>query len=363
MTKQTLDTNTAQHPLDKAAGWSWRFLVIAGFIAALIFIIIQLKVIVIPFLVALLVTALLFPLVTRLQSKGVRRGLAVAFSLLLLAVIVSGLVFIVAKQVSSAYPDLRDRFETSIQGAGSVLSAEPFNISSTELNKYASDFASSLQSNSELLTTGVLSSVGSTAGHVFAGIFLAFFAVIFLLLDGKNIWKWLVGLFPKKSRAKILDAGISGWSTLISFVKSQIVVAGVDAVGIGLGAFILQIPLAIPIAVMVFLGSFIPVVGAVITGSIAVILALVFNGWLAAVIMLGVVLVVQLIEGHVLQPFLIGKAVKVHPLAIVFAVAIGSLLAGIPGALFAVPVVAVINVMASKLLGKKTLPETEVSSI
>jgi predicted PurR-regulated permease PerM len=137
-------------------------------------------------------------------------------------------------------------------------------------------------------------------------------------------------------------------------VKSQIAVAGVDAVGIGLGALILQLPLAIPIAVVVFLGSFIPVVGAVLTGAIAVVIALVFNGWIAALIMLGVVLLVQLIEGHVLQPFLIGKAVKVHPLAIVFAVAIGSLLAGIPGALFAVPIVAVVNVMASVLLGKST---------
>jgi len=355
MTKQSsTSTNDHSHPLDKAAGWSWRFLVIAGFIAALIFIIIQLKVIVIPFLVALLVTALLFPLVARLQSKGVRRGLAVAFSLLLLAVVVSGLVFIVAKQVSSAYPELRDRFETSIDGVGTVLSSAPFNISSKDLDAYAASVTTAIQDNSQVLATGVLSSVGSTAGHVFAGIFLAFFAVIFLLLDGRNIWKWFVGLLPRTSRNKVLEAGYSGWNTLISFVKSQIIVAGVDAVGIGIGAFILQIPLAIPIAVMVFLGSFIPVIGAVITGSIAVILALVFNGWPAALIMLGIVLVVQLIEGHVLQPFLIGKAVKVHPLAIVFAVAIGSLLAGIPGALFAVPVVAVINVMTAKLLDKST---------
>ena len=157
-------------------------------------------------------------------------------------------------------------------------------------------------------------------------------------------------LFPRALRERLSKAGEKGWSTLINFVKSQIAVAGVDAVGIGVAALLLQVPLAIPIAVLVFFGSFIPVVGAIITGTIAVVLALVFNGWLVAVLMLAAVLLVQLIEGHVLQPFLMGKAVKIHPLAVVFAVAIGSLLAGIPGALFAVPIVAVANVMIATLV-------------
>ena len=174
---------------------------------------------------------------------------------------------------------------------------------------------------------------------------LTIFAIIFLLYDGKNIWKWFTKLIPRTSRQKFDEAGHKGWRTLTGFVKSQVMVAGVDALGIGLGALLLGVPLAIPIALIVFLGSFIPIVGAIITGMIAVSLALIFNGWLIALIMLGVVLLVQFFEGHVLQPFLIGKAVKVHPLAIVFAVAAGSLLAGIPGALFAVPVVAVLNVM------------------
>ena len=338
------------HPLDKAAGWSWRIVAIAALLALIIFIIIQLKVIIIPFIVALLVTALLFPLVTRLTKVGVKRGLAVAMSLLAFAVIVAGLMFVVVTQTRNAYPELRDRFQSSLQDLSTTLASSPLGINADDVKNSINGFISSLQTNSDLLSAGLISSVGSTTGHIFAGIFLAFFAVIFLLLDGKNIWKWFVGLFPYNSREKLLDAGLSGWSTLISFVKSQIAVAGVDAIGIGLGALILGVPLAIPIAVLVFLGSFIPVVGAVITGSIAVLLALFFNGWVIALIMIGVVLLVQLIEGHVLQPFLVGKAVNVHPLAVVFAVAIGSLLAGIPGALFAVPTVAVANVMMTKLL-------------
>lgn len=341
--------NTPTNPLEKAAGSSWRLLAIIGLAAVLIFIVIQLKVIVIPFLVSLLITALLFPVVSKLKKKGVRNGLAVAISLLLLVTVVSGLVFVVVKQFTGSYPELSQRVQTSFQGLQGFLAAEPFNVAPEDLQTYAEDFVMSLQ-NSDFLSAGLVSSVGSTASHVVAGIFLTIFAVLFLLLDGKNIWKWVVRLFPRTSREKVDTAGNAGWRTLISFVKSQIAVAGVDAVGIGLGALILQLPLAIPIAVVVFLGSFIPVVGAVFTGAIAVLIALVFNGWLAALIMLGVVLLVQLIEGHVLQPFLIGKAVKIHPLAIVFAVAIGSLLAGIPGALFAVPIVAVVNVMASILL-------------
>lgn len=338
--------------LDYAAGVSWRVLAVIGVIAVLVFIIIELKVIIIPFLVALLVTALLYPLVQWLKRKKVPNGLAVAIGLVVLTLILSALVFVVVKQVQSAYPQLQDQFQTSFNEARTVLSGEPFNIEVSEINRFVDDAGAFVQENSGTFIAGI-SSAGSTAAHFVAGIFLAFFAVIFLLLDGKNIWKWMVGMFPRRSREKVTEAGARGWSTLISFVNSQIKVAGVDAVGIGIGALLLQVPLAIPIAVMVFLGSFIPVVGAVITGMLAVLLALVFNGWVAALLMLGVVLLVQFIEGNVLQPFLMGKAVKVHPLAVVFAVAIGSLLAGIPGALFAVPIVAVLNVVMTHLLKRE----------
>lgn len=349
MSNRTTTSSPVPPRLEYLAGLSWRLLAILGVISVFIFVIIQLKVIVIPFLVALLVTALLFPLVQWLKKKGVKKGLAVAISLVILATILSSLLFVVVKQIQSEYPDLKSKFQSSYSSARTVLSGEPFNIESKEINKYTDDAKKYVKDNSGTILAGV-SSAGSTAGHVVAGMFLAFFATIFLLLDGNTIWRWVVRLFPRQSRERILQAGVSGWRTLISFVTSQIKVAGVDALGIGLGAFVLQVPLAIPIAIMVFLGSFIPVVGAVVTGLFAVVLALVFNGWVAALLMLGVVILVQFLEGHVLQPFLIGKAVQVHPLAVVFAVAIGSLLAGIPGALFAVPIVAVLNVMLSQLL-------------
>lgn len=335
--------------LDYLAGLSWRLLAIAGVIALVIFLIIQLKIIVIPFLAALLVTAMLYPFVKWLVMLGLKRGLAVGISMTVLLAVVGGLGFVVVREVRSAYPELRERTQVVIQDTRTALSQEPFNIGKNEIDTYINTGITYAQENSGALASGVIS-FGSAATNVITGVFLAFFAVIFLLLDGKNVWRWTTTLFPKTTRKKLFDAGIDGWRTLINFVKSQVQVAGIDAVGIGLGALLLQVPLAIPIAVVVFLGSFIPVVGAIITGALAVILALVFNGWFVALMMLLVVIAVQFIESQLLQPFLIGKAVSVHPLAIVFAVAIGGLIAGIPGALFSVPIVAVMNVMVAALM-------------
>ncbi|NUT57326.1 MAG: AI-2E family transporter, partial [Agromyces sp.] len=190
---------------------------------------------------------------------------------------------------------------------------------------------------------------------------------LFILIDGHHIWRWIVGVFPKRARAAVDGAGQAGWATLQNFVKVQILVATIDAIGIGLGAFLLGVPLAVPIAILVFLGSFIPIVGAVVTGALAVFVALIYNGWVIALIMLGVVLLVQQVEGHILQPLIMGTAVKVHPLGVVIAVATGSLLAGIPGALFAVPVAAVVNVMiiyiaAGTWKGEPGPPATEARS-
>lgn len=341
---------TIPNGLDYLAGLSWRLLAIAGVIALAVFLVIQLKVIVIPFLAAILVTALLFPLVQLLDKTGMKRGISVSISLIALLVIVGGLGFLVVREIRSASPELSERLSVIVEDTRTTLSQEPFNIGTDEINIYIDDAVDYAQDNSGVLASGLLS-FGSAATNVITGVFLALFAVIFMLLDGKNIWRWVVTLFPKQNRTRLFEAGEKGWKTLINFVKSQVAVAGVDAVGIGLGALLLQVPLAIPIAVMVFLGSFIPVVGAIITGAIAVIIALVFNGWVAALLMLGVVLLVQFIESQILQPFLIGKAVSVHPLAIVLAVAIGGFIAGIPGALFSVPIVAVLNVMVAHLMG------------
>jgi predicted PurR-regulated permease PerM len=339
------------YPVKVASAWSWRILVIAGVLALLVFLVIQLRYIVIPFLVAVLIAALLVPFSQFLQRHRWPKWLAIALSMLLTIGVVAGLVALVVTQVRREFPAARDATIAAYQQFLAWLETSPFQISQSDLNGYLATLWTSI---SDGLWSGALS-VGSTAGHVLAGILLTLFATLFLLIDGRRIWRWIVGLFPKRARPAVDGGGHAGWVTLTTFVKVQIFVAAVDAVGIGLGAWILGLvyggfPLVIPIAVAVFLGSFVPVVGALVTGTLAVFVALVYLGPIPALIMLGIVLLVQQVEGHVLQPLVLGTAVKVHPVAVVFAVAAGGFLAGIPGALFAVPFIATLNVVV-KFIG------------
>lgn len=335
--------------LSIAAAYSWRLLVVLGLIAVLIFLVITLKYIVIPFLVAILIGALLVPLVNLLVRMKWPRWLAVSVTLVGFLAVVGGLIVIVVSEVRAGLPSLQTQSAAAYEALREFLRDSPLQLSDQDLDDYLTQIFEAIQRDSEALVSGILS-VGSTAGHVLAGALLSLFATIFVLIDGKSIWAWVVRLFPRKARKAVDGAGVSGWLTLTTFVKVQIFVAAVDAVGIGVGAWILGLfyggfPLVVPIAVAVFLGSFIPVVGALVTGALAIFIALVFLGPIPAVIMLGIVLLVQQLEGHILQPLVMGTAVKVHPLAVVFAVAAGSFVAGIAGALFAVPLVAVVNVM------------------
>ncbi|MGH1526139.1 AI-2E family transporter [Leifsonia sp. L25] len=327
-----------------AGAWSWRLLVIGAVIAVVVFLIVQLRLIVIPVLVAVLLAALLVPFKDFLGRHRWPRWLAIVATLLTLIVVVGGLFYLAIWQVTRESRDLQTQSVAAFGQFRSWLTTGPLGLTAAQIDGAFQSLWSSLQQDSQVYISGALS-IGSTLGHVLTGALLTVFSVLFILIDGRSIWGWIVRIFPKNARAAVDGAGQAGWLTLRNFAKVQVLVASIDALGIGLGAFFLGLPLVLPIAVLVFLGSFIPIVGAVLTGALAVFVALVFKGWVFALIMLAVVLLVQQIEGHVLQPLIMGTAVKVHPLAVVLAVAAGSLLAGIPGALFAVPFVAVLNVM------------------
>jgi len=339
-----------------AGAWAWRLLAIVGVLVVFGLLIIQLKEIVIPFMVAILVGGLLVPVVGWLVKHRWPRGIAVAVTLLAAIAVIGGLVMLIIWQVRIGSSDIQSRSISAYEDFQSWLNVT-FNINTADFNDYLAQGWEAIQKNSSTLWSGALT-VGSTAGHLFTGFLLALFATIFILIDGKGIWNWVVRLFPRKARRAVDGSGHAGWITLTTFVKVQIFVAFVDAVGIGLGAFILGLPfggfpLVIPIAIAVFLGSFVPVVGAVLTGTVAIFVALVYLGPWQALIMLGIVLLVQQVEGHILQPLVMGTAVKVHPLAVVFAVAAGAGIAGIPGALFAVPLVATLNVMVTYIASGK----------
>jgi predicted PurR-regulated permease PerM len=332
-----------------AADWSWRILVVVGVIVVFGFLFVQLRDIAIPFLVAVLLAALLVPFSQWLQRHRWPKWAAVAVSEVGLLVIIGGLIYLVVVFVARGFPELQKETISRYGELKTLLLNSPLGLTDADISNYVNQVVSGIQADTSGLLSGALS-VGTTAGHFLAGALIVLFSTLFLLIDGRGIWHWLVKLFPVRARAALIGAGETGWATLTTFVKVQIFVAFVDAVGIGLGAFILGLftggfPLVIPIAIAVFLGSFIPLVGAVATGAVAVFVALVYLGPIPAIVMLGVVILVQQLEGHVLQPFVMGTAVKVHPLAVVLAVATGALIGGIPGALFAVPVVATLNVM------------------
>jgi len=349
-----------------AAAWSWRLLLVGGVLAVVVFLIIQLRLIVIPMLVAVLLGALLVPFSQFLQRHRWPKWLAVTVALLSALVVVGGLLTLGITFIVRGSGDLAAQSLVAWDEFRAWLLAGPMHITEAQLNDFVEQAVASVQQDSGILLSGALS-VGSSLGHFLAGMLLTLFATLFILIDGRGIWRWIVGVFPRRARAAVDGAGTAGWATLQNFVKVQILVATIDAIGIGLGAFFLGVPLAIPIAILVFLGSFIPIVGAVVTGALAVFVALIYNGPVIALIMLGIVLLVQQVEGHVLQPLIMGTAVKVHPLGVVIAVATGSLLAGIPGALFAVPVAAVLNVMIVYISGGSWKgdagpPATEVRS-
>lgn len=327
-----------------AGAWSWRLLLIGAVIAVVVYLIVQLRLIVVPVLVAVLLAALLVPFVDTLVRHRWPRWLAIVVALAAALVVVGGLVVLVVWQIREEAYDLQQRSVEAFDAFRSWLHGPPLALTDRQIDSYTAQAVHALQQDSQVLISGALS-IGSTLGHVLTGAVLTAFSTLFILIDGKGIWAWIVRIFPRRARAAADGAGRAGWATLTSFARVQVLVASIDAAGIGIVAFFLGLPLVVPIAVLVFLGSFIPIVGAVITGALAVVVALVYNGWIAAIIMLAGVLAVQQIEGHVLQPLIMGSAVKVHPLAVVLVVAAGSLLAGIPGALFSVPFAAVLNVM------------------
>lgn len=327
-----------------AGAWSWRILVIVGVIAVIIFLIVQLRLIVIPLMVSTLLAALLVPFVQFLQRHRWPKWLAVALAEVGLIGVLTGLVVVIVAQIRVGFPNLQQQTVIAWDQFKRFLLESPLHLTDTQITQYGDQLWQSIQRDNQVWISGALS-VGSSAGHFLAGLLLTLFTTLFILIDGTGIWNWIVRLFPRTARAAVDGSGRAGWVTLTNFVRVQIFVAAIDAVGIGVGALILGLPLAIPIAIAVFLGSFIPIVGAVLTGALAVFVALIYKDLVIALIMLAIVLVVQQVEGHVLQPLVMGSAVKVHPIAVVFAVAAGGFLAGIPGALFAVPVVATVNVM------------------
>ena len=330
------------YALRVSAAWAWRLGVVLVVAAGLVWILTNFSLLIIPLMIAALLAGLLSPVSNWLRRNKVPAGLAVAVTIItFLGVIVAALT-LVGRQLALGFRDLWDETLSGIGQIQDWLADGPLGITTTQMDTLLQEATNTLQENSANIVSGALS-VGTGAGHFAAGILLTLFALVFFLLDGRRIWRFVAGLLPRRARPGAYGAGIHGWDSMVNYVRVQLLVAFIDAVGIGVGAAIIGVPLALPLAVLVFLGSFVPLVGAFVTGFVAVLLALVANDWVNALIMLGIVLLVQQLESHILQPLIMGRAVSLHPLAVILAVTGGTLAAGIPGALFSVPLLAILN--------------------
>ena len=326
----------------KAAAWSWRLLLIFGVVVALLWLFFKLEILFVPVMLATILAALLMPVVDFLDRRGAPRGGAVALVLLSGIAVFGGLLAFVVTQFVEGAPALVGQVSTSIEGVGRWLTEGPLKVSDQQINQARDTAIEALKTNQEKLTSGALSTAG-TLTEIVTGALLVLFTLIFLLHGGRNIFGYVTKIFPVTVRDRVHDAGRAGFRSLIGYVRATFLVALVDALGIGVGLAIMGVPLALPLASLVFLGAFVPLVGAVVTGFLAVIVALIAKGWIYALITFGLIIAVQQLEGHVLQPLVMGRAVSIHPLAIVLAIAGGAVLAGIVGALLAVPVLAFLN--------------------
>ncbi|WP_329455885.1 AI-2E family transporter [Streptomyces sp. NBC_01497] len=327
---------------------AWRLLILAATVWVLMRVVSAVRLVVLAFVAALLITALLQPTVARLKRHGVPRGLATALTTLAGFVILALIGWFVVWQVSENIGNLSDRLTDGVNEAKHWLLNSPFHVTDKQINDIAANLSNAIGTNTNEITSAGLQGV-TVIVELLTGIFLAFFSTIFLLYDGPRIWQWALKLVPAQAREGVAGAGPRAWHTLTAYVRGTVIVALIDATFIGLGVFFLGVPLAVPLGVIIFLGSFVPLVGAVVSGALAVVVALVTQGVFTALIVLLVVLAVQQIEGHILQPFILGRAVRVHPLAVVLSVAAGSLIAGIGGAVVAVPLVAVTNTVVGYL--------------
>lgn len=324
-----------------AGAWSWPLIGLGVLGLAVLALLVTLREVTIPIVIALLLTGLLWP-VRRAVAARAPKAVAVLVPFLGLIAAIAGLLTLVVLTVRAGSSDFASHVLRSYRQLLSFLQGPPFSVSQSQVGDAVTSAEAALRSNSSKILSGALTGA-DFAGHLAIGLLLTLFLTLFLLIDAPGIWRWVLRLVPVRARTAIDGAGNAAWRSIGEYSRVQVVVALTDGIGVGVIAAILQVPFPVPIGVLVFLGAFIPIIGSVTAGSLAVLVALAYNGPVTALLMLAGVLLVNQVESHVLHPLLMGGAVRLHPIAVVLAVASGSILAGIIGALFAVPLTAAAN--------------------
>jgi predicted PurR-regulated permease PerM len=328
--------------LATGAAWSWRLLLLAAAIYLISRVLGILYIVVLPCTAAILLTALLQPLAARLRRAGLPNLAATWCTLLIAAAVLGGIVMLVTNRVSADYPVLVTETKHTVTEVESWLARAPFHIKSSDVKKTLNNIPSYL-SKHKTLVEGTVVTGGKIAAEFFGGLVLMLFVTFFLLKDGERIWNWLIGAMRPQTARRMDRAGHAGWLAVVYYMRGTVAVAAIHAIVIGLALWIMGAPLVIPLAVLVFLAAFVPLVGILFAGALAILVTLAAKGWVDAVILLCVLVVEDQLEGHLFQPQVVGRVIRLHPLAIILSLAVGGVLAGIPGAVVAVPIVAVIT--------------------
>ncbi len=342
-----LDASSGPDPrvpalLQAMAAWAWRLLLVGLLIYLAFRFVVFLRLVTLPFIAAMLATALFQPLAAWMRRHGLSPLLSTWCTFLFGLILVAGAITLLTTQISRDYPVLFAELQKTVTHLQHSLAGPPFHVKSARVSKLISEALHYISQHKSVVAGTVLTG-GKYATEFLAGGVLTLFIGFFLLKDGAGIWKWLIHGMSPEAKRRMAHAGDQGWRALVNYMRGTTVVACIHAILLGLALWILGVPLLVPLIILVFIAAFIPLIGILVVGALAILVALATKGVVAAIILLAVLLVENQIEGHLLQPLVVGRIVKLHPLAIILVLAVGGIIAGIPGAIIAVPTAALIT--------------------
>lgn len=323
-----------------AAAYGWR-LIVVGVVVYLIFAALgRFHLVTLAVFLALVVTALLEPLVSVLD-RWMPRSLAVVVGLLLAVLLLFAVLSLIGANVAGEWDGLRREFDGGVDRIGRWMEGPPFHLRPGTLAEVQAQVSRFVASHRATLINTALTGVGRLVAVLTVGV-LAVFCSVFFLYSGDRMWTWFGGQLPLRSRRPVRLAGRAAWVTFTGYTRGIVVVAATNAVLVGVALFVLRVPLAVPLAVLEFFAAFIPLVGSPVALAVAAVVALATRGPLVAIVVVLLIVVIGQLEGHVLHPLVMSRAVRLHPMVVALSVICGSVAAGVAGAVVAVPLVSVV---------------------
>jgi predicted PurR-regulated permease PerM len=344
-------------PVRVAAAWTWRLLVLAAGLFVLARIFVRIELVAFSFIVALFLTAVLHPVEVRLRRLPGPRSLSAAITMLIGIAVLVGIGWFVGWQISTHANELGDQISNFVTKVKNWLHNGPLHLKSSDIDKIAGNITKTIKEHQGQVISGALQTVRAVV-EALGAILLILLSTFFLLRDGAQIWRWTLRLFPRGSQARVDVAARAGWHTFGGYMRGQVLIALFHGISVMILLFILRVPLAAALGVLIFLGSFVPLIGLTVTGALCVAVAALEHGLTAAIVVAVAIIVLVQVEAHFLQPIIMSRSVEVHPLAIALAVLTGTILGGIIGALLAVPLVAFLN--STVLALRRAAPEADI---